>query len=322
MPERSPFPFVIGCGRSGTTLVRALLDAHPAFAVPDESYFPVWFARERARYERDGTLVVDRLVDDLIAHESFGRWGLDADRVRREICAAAPTTFADGLRAYYASYACAHGKPRYADKTPIFVLHIPVLAALFPEAVFIHMVRDGRDVVLSRTEAAWGSHRFDHETLQWRNHIEKGRADGARLGARRYREFHYEALLDDPEETARSLCEFVGADFDPVMLRYHESAQPLIANMAHPDEHQNVLRPPTKGLRDWRSELSADQVAYFEQLAGRALRDFGYEPGATAASPTLKAKALTARARYASQTQYRRARRVLWHAVHSANARS
>jgi len=316
MPERSPFPFVVGCGRSGTTLVRALLDAHPQLAVPDESYFPAWFGRVRSRYERPDGFARDRLVTDLLAHESFRRWGLDATEVRDAIARAEPETFADTVRAYYAAYARAHRKPRYADKTPIFALHMPELAEIFEESVFVHVVRDGRDVVLSRMEAAWGTHRVDFEALQWRSHIRTARADGSRLGPGRYREFRYEALLDDPEQFARELCAFIRLDFDPTMLRYHERAQPLVEAMAYPEEHKNLLNPPTKGLRDWRVELTGTQLALIEELAGDTLPAFGYERVTGPAPIGIRARALEARARYTSTMQFRRARAALWHALH------
>jgi hypothetical protein len=317
----TPFPIVVGCGRSGTTLVRAMLNAHPAFAVPDESYFPAWLGRERARYERPEGFATDRFIGDLLAHESFGRWGLDADTVRAELQAAAPATFADGVRAYFACYAAAHGKPRYADKTPIFVLHIPLLAALFPEAVFVHMVRDGRDCVASRVETAWGTSEFSFETLEWKRHIERGRTDGAQLGSARYREFHYEDVVADPEHFARDLCRFAGADFEPEMLRYHESSAPLVDAMVHPDEHRNLLRPPTR-TRDWRKELEPEQIALFDALAGPTLAAFGYERAPTPANAEMQARALVARARYTSTVGYRRARSVAWRALHGAKARS
>lgn len=321
MGEREPFPFVVGCGRSGTTLVRAILDAHPDLAVPDESYFPVWLGRRRDRYERPEGFATDRLVADLLAHESFARWGLPAEVVRAAIVDAAPTSFADGVRAYYRAYAHAHGKRRYGDKTPIFVLHLPVLAELFPEARFVHMVRDGRDVVLSRVATAWGTNRFDFETMQWRSHVEQGRAAGRTLGPDRYVELRYEDLLDDPERVARELCRFVEIDFDPVMLRYHERAAPLVEAQPHPDEHRNLLRPPTKGLRDWRTELDAEHRALFEALAGSTLADLGYERTGAAARPATRLRALRARARYAATMRLRQAKSALWRARHRGDDR-
>jgi hypothetical protein len=321
MADAPPFPFVLGCGRSGTTLVRAVLDAHPDIAVPDESYFPVWFGRRRFRYGPPGAFDTPAFVEDLLAHESSRRWGLDPDMVRRELIAMRPATFADAVRGYYGLYAAERGKARFADKTPIFALHIPLLAELFPEAVFVHVVRDGRAVVLSRLEASWGSHRFEHETLQWRAHSERARADGLALAPNRYHEIRYEELLDDPERVTRALCEFVQVDYDPTMLRYHERARPLVEALPHPEEHRNLLRPPTKGLRDWRTELSPDRIRLFESLAGPTLDLFGYERISPGAAPVaVRARAIQARARYAGATRYRSARSALWRAVHRNGA--
>jgi len=297
-----------------------MLDAHREFAVPDESYFPVWLGRVRGRYERPEGFALERLIDDLLAHESFGRWGLDGAEVAEALRAAGPATFPDAVRAYYAAYARAHGKPRYADKTPIFALHIPLLAAMFPEAVFVHVVRDGRDVVLSRMEASWGSKQLEHETLQWRSHIRTARLDGSALGAARYCEIRYEELVDRTEEIARRLCRFIGAEFDPAMLSYYERSQALVAAMVYPEEHGNLMRPPTKGLRNWREQLVGPQLALFEALAGDTLRLFGYECASGAPAATVRARALQARSRYAASLQYRRARGAAWRVLHPGSA--
>jgi hypothetical protein len=306
--EHPPFPFVVGCGRSGTTLMRALLDAHPGLAVPFESYFPVWFARHRARYERPDGFAVERFVDDVVAHESFRRWGLDAGEVRAAVRAAAPSSYPDAVRAYYAAYARAHGKARYGDKTPLFVLHLPLLAELFPEAVFVHMVRDGRNVVLSRVETAWGTNRFDFETLQWRSQVERGRADGSARGPDRYLEIRYEDLVADPEATARRVCALAALDFDPAMLTYYEHAETILDHQPFPEEHRNLARPPTAGLRDWSTELTPDRVELFEQLAGDTLTRFGYSRTTAHARLGVRARASSARARYAATMWHRRLR--------------
>lgn len=315
MPERPSFPFIVGCGRSGTTLVRALLNAHPDFAVPFESYFPVWFARRRGRYERSGRFDTARFLADLFAHQSFRRWALDDQALRNELEAARPRDFSDAIRATFAAYAHAHGKPRYADKTPAFVTHIPTLAALFPEAVFVHVIRDGRDVVLSRAQAAWGTHRLDHEALLWRTQVEQGRRDGRALGARRYFELRYEDLVDDAAVVAQRLCSFVGADFDPSMLQYYEHADRVLGDQPFPEEHANLRRPPSK-LRDFRKELSARDLALVERLERPALDALGYERAARPLGPIVALRALWARAAYAVRGRYKASRRVIWEATH------
>jgi hypothetical protein len=279
----------------------------------------VWLARDRSRYELPSGFSLDAFLGDVLTHPWFVAWGLDPVVVRATLAADAPAGYADAIRALYRLYASTHGKTRYADKTPVFVLHLPLLAELFPEAVFVHVVRDGRNVAISRTQAAWGTDRLDQEALLWSEQAAKGRADGARLGPRRYCELRYEDLLDDPEAAARRLCAFTGLDFDPSMLRYHERSSTIVEHMPIPGEHRNLLRPPTKGLRDWRTELTPRQVALFEELAGDTLRAFGY-PCVTADVPAaVRVHALGARVRHHAVARYRRARRALWHAVHGTS---
>ncbi|HWH36065.1 MAG TPA: sulfotransferase [Acidimicrobiales bacterium] len=276
-PALPPFPFLIGCGRSGTTLARALLDAHPALAVPGESYFPIWLGRQIRRYQRQGTFDARILAGDLVGDPWFRRWQLPDDEVRAVLSEPGITTFADALRRVYALYARHHGKARYGDKTPTFVLHVEALARLFPEAVFVHIVRDGRDVALSLLEADWGPDRLDRAALHWRHHVERGRQAAGRIEPGRYREVRYEDLLDDPEGTARSLCDYLALPFDAAMLDYAERAPALLRLLPDADEHQNLRLPPTKGLRDWRREMEPADVATFEALAGDALAALGYE---------------------------------------------
>jgi hypothetical protein len=84
-------------------------------------------------------------------------------------------------------------------------------------------------------------------------------------------------LIDDTEGSVRRLCDFLELPFDPRMLTYYERAGDIVSTTAVPDRHKDIFLPPTKGLRDWRRELSDDQVARFEALAGNLLADLGYE---------------------------------------------
>src|SRR5262245_41161412 len=321
MVEQAPFPFIVGCGRSGTTLARAMLDAHPEFAVPFESYFPVWFARRKQRYETPDGFAQEAFVDDLLVHPQFARWAMDEADVRAAFARDMPASFADAIRTSFRIYAQAHDKPRYADKTPVFVLHIPMLSQMFPEAVFVHLVRDGRDVVLSRTQVAWGSRRFRFETLVWHEQVMRGRADGRRLDPARYLELRYEELVDDPERAAKQMCDLIRADFDPAMLHYYERSQSIVDEQPFPEEHRNLLRPPTKGMRDWRTELSSDQLALFDVLAGDVLDEFDYERVAATTSARTHLQALSARIEYASTKAYRAGRRTAWNLVHHRSLR-
>ena len=242
---RPIFPFVVGCSRSGTTLLRALLDAHPLLAVPPESHFAVL---PRLRLRRDPW---------------FRLWEIDPPDLRG-------LGVADAVRAVFAAYAAAHGKPRYADKTPHYVSHLPLLADRFPEARFVHVVRDGRDVALSLLEVPWGPDDLEGAALHWRRRVLEGRAAG--LGPARYRELRYEALVADPERELRGLAAWLELSYDPAML---DPARRPVA-MPYPEHHHRLALAPTPGLRDWRREMSAADAARFQAVAGDALAELGY----------------------------------------------
>jgi hypothetical protein len=275
--DAEEFPFFVGYPRSGTTLFRAIFDSHPRMAIPGESHFIVPMAGRRTRYETDTGFRVDRFVEDLLAEPRFRLWELRDEEVRALFGVRPPASLPAGILLAFEAYASHHGKPRAADKTPAYVWHLPVLDELFPRARFVHILRDGRDVALSHVNVEFLQKRLEEAAVYWRDAVLGARRFGRTLGRDRYREVRYEDLLDDPEGTVRSLCEFVNLDFDASMLRYFERAEDLARPAHHPEAHRGLALPPTKGLRDWRTQMSPRDLAVFEVLAGDALSRFGYE---------------------------------------------
>jgi hypothetical protein len=291
---RDPFTVIVGRGRSGTTLLRAMFDSHPALAIPPESHFLVTLARSARAFRGAGGFSVERFAAALNGHWGFRGWGLDEAEVRSTLAAADPATYAEAVRAIFERYAADRGKTRYGEKTPMNVLHIRRLASLFPEARFIHLIRDGRDVALSYRDAGFGTTSIGDSAVFWRRFVARGRRDGRRLGTTRYREVRYEDLVDDPERVLRSLCSFVDLAFDPLMLRYFERADDVMEGVDHRSHHRSVYLPPTRGLRDWRRDMSPDELRLFESIAGRLLAELGYERGARAVSLRSRAHAASA----------------------------
>ncbi|MGH8935748.1 MAG: sulfotransferase family protein [Acidimicrobiia bacterium] len=278
----APFPFLVGSGRSGTTLLRAMFDSHPEMAVPHESHFLVPIARRRARYEQPAGLDLETFVADLVGHPWFSRWGIPEEEVREALARDRPTECAEAIRGVFALYARRLGKPRYGDKTPGYVSQIALLAAFLPEARFVHLIRDGRDVALSLREMEWGPADPLEAALYWKERVEMGRRAGRRLDRGRYRETRYEDLVRDPEGTLRELCSFLALTFDSVMLQYPERAAELTAPAEYPHRHRRIALPPTTGLRDWRRQMSREDLARFEAVAGGLLTELGYERGVRA----------------------------------------
>jgi hypothetical protein len=286
-----PFLFIVGRGRSGTTLLQAMFDAHPEMAIPPESHLIADMAARRKRYGSGARFSADRFLTDLVPHLGFKNWGLSDMDVAEVLRAARPSSLADAIRVVYAAYARRHGKTRFGEKTPLNVLHIPMIARMFPEARFLHIIRDGRDVTLSYLSQEFGPSTVVESAYRWRQHVGRGRRDGRLLGPGRYREVRYEKVVEDPEAILRDLCGFAGLGFDERMLRYQEHRERVLPQVLE-GWHPGLELPPTKGLRDWRKDMSARQVALFEAVAGDLLAQLDYERAVPRPTPVVRLAAL------------------------------
>lgn len=303
-----PFVFVVGCGRSGTTVLRTVLDAHPALAVAHEARFVAPLGVRRARYERPDGFAADRLVADLAADRAV-RTNLELTEADLWDALAAPGTpvadFPDAVRRVFALWAGRRGKARYGDKFPGYVLRMPLLAGLFPEARFVHIVRDGRDVALSSMAVAAGGGGAESDpvalALSWVARVTAGRDAGAALGPGRYHEVRYEALVGEPEQVVRGLCRFLDLDYDPVMLdvpgRAGDAAAVPAKVRANP-RHARLAEPLSAGTRSWRSGMAPTDLAAVEVVAGDLLGALGYDRGVPHPPAAARARAALGRARW------------------------
>ncbi|HEV3486245.1 MAG TPA: sulfotransferase [Vicinamibacterales bacterium] len=277
--EASPQPpfFIVGSARSGTTMLRLMLNAHPEVAVPPESRFITEMHHSLAFGTGSGTGVdPDRFLGALERHRRFQTWDLPVAAVAAEIAEldGAPT-YADAIAAAFRAYARAQGKTRWGDKTPRYVEDIPLLAELWPEARFIHLIRDGRNVALSYADVSFGPKTVGRAARLWASRVSSGCSAGRALGPERYLEVRYEDLVEDAAGQVKVICGFLDLEFDPGMLDYTERARGSVLPRAAV-YNPNVMQPPTQ-TRAWQTSMPASHVAAFEAVAGELLSDLGYE---------------------------------------------
>jgi hypothetical protein len=275
--SRYPFPFIVGCERSGTTLFRLMLDAHPDMAVPPESYFIVDLYRRRHRYERSNRPYDSiALAHDLAGSRWFRAWGLPAKELATTMRREEGVDFAEAIRKVYRAYARMHGKSRYGDKTPAYVQHIRSLAGIFPEARFVHIIRDGRDVATSLAEVQWGPGDVLEAALQWRERVARGRHARMELGGHRYLEVRYEQLVAEPEPLLREVSGFLELPFVEAMVRHSETALERIPGRSD-GLHRRAATAPVTGVRDWRRDMAREDLEAVEAAVGDLLDELGYE---------------------------------------------
>jgi len=280
-----PFGMFVGCGRSGTTMVRAIFDSHSQLAVTHHAQFLVSMGGHRSRYESRAGLDRARFRTDLVASHRFAHLQLTPGDIEAVLADPVPD-LASGLRRVLALYAERQGKLRYADKTPGHVTRIKLLADLFDETRFVHIIRDGRNSWVGYRDRGFGPKRVADAAFNWKNRVERGRRAGAALGPQRYLEVRYEDVVEDPAASLAPVCRFLDLDFVPAMLEFQSRAETVLAGLEVADrkDFENLYRPLTKGMRNWSTEMAPNELAAFESIAGDLLADLGYELGSAAAS--------------------------------------
>jgi hypothetical protein len=211
---------------------------------------------------------------------------MDKGMIMERVLNAKPQTYSDAVRAVFRCYAEWKGKSMYGDKTPAYIMGIEKIAELLPEARFIHLIRDGRDVALAFREAPFGPRTMEEIALHWRARTLAGRKAGSRLGLDRYMELKYEDLVARPEEALTRACKWLGLAFQPEMLDHRSSVRKL--GLGFETAHKSVLKPVERGIRDWRKQMSPDDVERFEIVAGDALDAFGYDRSGRKSSTTVQ----------------------------------
>lgn len=268
---------VCGVGRSGTSLLQSMLNAHPALALPPETHF---FRRYVARRGLRKSLEVagaPTFAERLAGDDDFQRAGISAEELLRPF-EGRRLDLAAAYARLLATWAARDGKARVGDKDPRNLDFLPELHGVFPEAFVVHIVRDPRAVVESRTRAAWSKNRpwWAHALLA-QDQLRRGRRVGEELFGDRYLELRYEALLADPEGELGRVCRHVDLPYDPAMLDFGGSARRLVGEreMSWKKETLGPLLPGN--AEKWRERLDPRQVAFVEAVCTEAFDALGYE---------------------------------------------
>lgn len=264
MTEVPPF-FIVGCGRSGTTLLRVALNRHSHLAIPQEGLFALDYLMA------DPSVPVSTMRELIVGEYELGEWGLNVTAEDLRDCADAVKL----VIRLHELYAAQEGKEAWGDKTPRFVLYWKLLKRVFPDARFLHVVRDPRAVAHSLVNSDVHRSTYYHGAKRWERDVSAGlemeralRSDALRVP--------YEDLVAEPDQVFHKICHFLGVPFESVGDAFDRGSayDPYYQNI-----HRLVSKPITSARRDaWRSEMSCEQVRVVESIASRSMTDLGYQP--------------------------------------------
>lgn len=267
--------FIIGVHRSGTTLLRYMLNSHPNIYIPPESDFiPRFFLNipHKILSKRE----INKFLTIIFSKYRFVReWKGEPPNI--DIFLKIEVTPRVFLNTLYSLYAQQNNAQRWGDKTPIYCNYVNLIDTIFPESQIIHILRDGRDVALSMLDK-WGNKDFHIDIYftarNWVSRINQARTSGVRLGNNRYMEIYYENLVENPDYELRKICTFLGEEYMSIMSQPQYLGQKDIK----PGSFHNPVRnpPSTSRINRWRHEMSQADLHIFQYIAGDLLNQLNY----------------------------------------------
>lgn len=293
MSMASPI-FVIGNPRSGTTLLRLMLTCHRNIVVPPECGFAVWWSHKYTRYKKEdwsSESLLSGCLSDILSSRKIEYWRLGRRELFDFICNSRPESYSDLVGKVYEFYAIVIGKPgaRWGDKNNFYISHILDIYKMFPNAIFIHIIRDVRDVVcsykglkslnLNERYAPRLPVEVEDIVQQWRNNILGIRSAFDVFGWRNVMEIAFEDLVTDTDCVLKKVCDFLDEDFDAEMLNYSDINK--ITSLEPVDFikwKSKVSEAPRKQeVGRYHSELTPSEILEAESNAKDILSIYGYD---------------------------------------------
>ena len=276
--------FIVGCSRSGTTLLRLMLTCHPDVCIPPESGFitnlyPKWSnLLIKTQYQ------IFQLCNELFSFDNkFCDWKLTQNQIQKELEALMPFNFQEFVDAVYNLYMKQRDKKAiyWGDKNPFYIYHIKFLKSIFPNAKFVHIIRDGRAVLNSFIKANRIHGKIYPDTPEngaehWRDVLKasypfRDHAD--------YYEIHYEDLIRFPKKELLHLCKFLDISYQPSeMLSYPQvnASFELVPSSRLAWHKSTLMSVDISKISAWKGELKRHYAIMFEAYCGAELFNCGY----------------------------------------------
>jgi protein-tyrosine sulfotransferase len=276
--NRQPL-FILGCGRSGNTLLRSMLMAGDEIAIPPESYvLPKTIRLFRAYNYLPWDQLSSLIIGEFQAYKEFYTWQLDLSPCYSE-CRQLPKhqqTLANIIDVIYRHYAREQGVESefWGDKTPINALYVAHIVKLFPQAHFIHLIRDPRAVVASYLKT--GMHKDAGSVARlWKT--VNNRLSHYLKPSLAKQIITYERLVKKPEQTLQEIAQGLKISYSDKLVNHYQSGTQL-GDVAVHEHHQNVGKKiSTENIYKWKSHLSEAELKTVCKLLKKEREKYGYK---------------------------------------------
>lgn len=273
---KKPPIFILGVPRSGTTLLRLLLNAHSQIAICGEIHF---FDQVKEIEKRLPELNNDNLdeffnyLNNTYSLQKLTRKDELFKNVKELLKKEKKATYEKFYSYLMEEYARLDNKKIIGEKTPQNIRYVNDILKMFPNAKIIHIIRDPRAAIASMLKVDWTADDVIINTLKWK--IDILFAEDYKKKSLNFKEVYYEKVIEKPEETLKDLCSFIGVEYEDTILEFHKTAKQYIGNQP---EKVNTFKPlSSASLSKWKEELSEEQIYIIEKLAGSYLEKIGYK---------------------------------------------
>lgn len=282
--KKIPFVFIIGRPRSGTTMLRSMLDAHPNVRIPLESAFIKNLFPKYGKLKKWSKPLILKFFSELINQPQFNLWTIDNDFLKQQLLGMPEdSTFQDVCKIIYSNAVSFFKKEELkilADKNPPYTLSIPLLLKIFPEARFIYIVRDYRDNILSMKNVDFEKPWTSSLAFRWKYYNKKF-LKAYNKNNSRFHIIKYEDLVSEPRNYLTGLCTFLGIEYTEEMIHYNHIKDQALK--IYPQElinryHKSLFEPISPGkVGLWKNKMTTNEVMKCDLIVGNYAEKMDYE---------------------------------------------
>ncbi len=288
--------FLIGCDRSGTTLLRSILNRHPSLGITYEAPASVMLQEVFASGGYRATIEALRTFPqfDLVNWSNVRDTLVDLDRV----------TLADTVATAHRSQNDATSKTIWGDKTPAYTRFVSTLAAMYPNSVFIHIVRDPRAVAMSWIATDWGPNTALHAGIEWTKRVSQAIDGFSQISSSRCFTARYEDLVSDPLKTLDAICHLVGIDYSDELIKASDAIDDCLPGEYFKQLHSRCGKEmdPSR-LQRWK-QMDSHSISLIEAGCWDLMKQFDYDPVQRSRPTVSKFDAIWCRAKNKARRSY------------------
>lgn len=268
--------FIVGAQRSGTTLLRLILNAHSQIAIPRDCPFLLPFLKKKYLNHFISGSSLKTFCDYISSIDEYQRTYVDGhyNEFFSQFYHREKMSLREMIDGVFSGFCHSEGKSIWGSKTPTFFRKVDIFFTLFPDAKFIHIIRDGRDVFDSLRKMNPLHNNVTLAALNWKYKLFRIEKSFKKIPVNNKITIRYEDLLIKTEETIKSICTVLGIEYEASMLDFHISSYKNTSL-----RHSKLIFKPIKkdNKEKWKNNLTSQEIRVFNLLAGNYLKRYNYE---------------------------------------------